>query len=317
MQKLEKRKVFDFINNQKIFLILIALVIILSLSNHLFLTYENIINIMFQIVLTGIIAIGMTYVIIGGDFDLSVGSNMALAATMIVILERFGPFFAILGAVLISSAAGFVNGLFVTKLKINAFVTTLAMMIFLKGIVLLLTDSKTIQGSSEVYLKFGYGTVFKIPYSVILFLFLYVLFGLVLSKTIWGRNIYAVGNNSKAAHFFGISIIKTKILSFTLIGLFCGISGFVLVSRLNTASATYGSDTGLDAITAVLLGGTSLSGGEGSVFKTFQGILLLGVLSNAMIVLNITPYLQQVIKGLILILIVSIDSYYVKVNKFR
>ena len=317
MEKLEKRKVFDFINNQKIFLILIALVIILSLSNHLFLTYENIINIMFQIVLTGIIAIGMTYVIIGGDFDLSVGSNMALAATMIVILERFGPFFAILGAVLISSAAGFVNGLFVTKLKINAFVTTLAMMIFLKGLVLLLTDSKTIQGSSEIYLKFGYGTVFKIPYSVILFLFLYVVFALVLSKTIWGRNIYAVGNNSKAAHFFGISIIKTKILSFTLIGFFCGISGFVLVSRLNTASATYGSDTGLDAITAVLLGGTSLSGGEGSVFKTFQGILLLGVLSNAMIVLNITPYLQQVIKGLILILIVSIDSYYVKANKFR
>jgi ribose transport system permease protein len=317
MEKLEKRKVFDFLNNQKIFLILIVLVIILSLSNRLFLTYENIINIMFQVVLTGIIAIGMTYVIIGGDFDLSVGANMALAATVIVILERFGPVVSILAAVAVSSAAGFLNGLFVTKLKINAFVTTLAMMIFLRGLVLLFTDSKTLQGSSEIYLKFGYGTIFKIPYSVLLFLFLYVLFGLILAKTIWGRNIYAVGNNSKAAHFFGISIAKTKILSFTLIGLFCGISGFVLVSRLNTASATYGNDTGLDAITAVLLGGTSLSGGEGSVFKTFQGILLLGVLSNAMIVLNITPYLQQVVKGLILILIVSADSYYAKVNKLK
>jgi len=317
MEKMEKRKIFDFLNNQKIFLILIALVVILSLSNRLFLTYENILNIMFQAVLTGIIAIGMTYVIVGGDFDLSVGSNMALAATAIVIFERFGPVIAILGAILVSSFAGFINGFLVTKLKINAFVTTLAMMIFLRGLVLLLTGSKTLQGSSEVYLKFGYGTIFKIPYSVILFLFLYVVFGLILSKTIWGRNIYAVGNNSKAAHFFGISIAKTKILSFTLVGFFCGISGFVLVSRLNTASATFGNDTALDAITAVLLGGTSLSGGEGSVFKTFQGILLLGVLSNAMIVLNITPYLQQVIKGLILILIVSADSYYVKVNKFK
>lgn len=317
MEKMEKRKIFDFLNNQKIFLILIALVVILSLSNRLFLTYENILNIMFQAVLTGIIAIGMTYVIVGGDFDLSVGSNMALAATAIVIFERFGPVIAILGAILVSSFAGFINGFLVTKLKINAFVTTLAMMIFLRGLVLLLTGSKTLQGSSEVYLKFGYGTIFKIPYSVILFLFLYVVFGLILSKTIWGRNIYAVGNNSKAAHFFGISIAKTKILSFTLVGFFCGISGFVLVSRLNTASATFGNDTALDAITAVLLGGTSLSGGEGNIFKTFQGILLLGVLSNAMIVLNITPYLQQVIKGLILILIVSADSYYVKVNKYK
>lgn len=317
MEKIEKRKIFDFLNNQKIFLILIALVIILSLSNRLFLTYENLLNIMFQAVLTGIIAIGMTYVIVGGDFDLSVGSNMALAATVIVLFERFGPVIAILGALLVSSFAGFINGFLVTKLKINAFVTTLAMMIFLRGLVLLFTDSKTIQGSSDLFLKFGYGTIFKIPYSVILFLFLYILFGLILSKTIWGRNIYAVGNNSKAAHFFGISIAKTKILSFTLIGFFCGISGFVLVSRLNTASATFGNDTALDAITAVLLGGTSLSGGEGSVFKTFQGILLLGVLSNAMIVLNITPYLQQVIKGLILILIVSADSYYAKVNKYK
>jgi len=317
MEKIEKKKIFDFINNQKIFLILIALVIILSLSNRLFLTYENIINILFQIVLTGIIAIGMTFIIIGGDFDLSVGANMALAATVLVILEKYGLAVSIIGAILVSSLVGLISGVFVTKLKINAFVTTLAMMIFLKGWVLLLTNSQTIQGQSDTILKLGYGTVFKVPFSVIIFLVLYIVFGLVLSKTIWGRNIYAVGNNSKAAHFFGISIAKTKILAFTLVGFFCGISGVILVSRLNTASATYGNDTALDAITAVLLGGTSLSGGEGSVFKTFQGVLLLGVLSNAMIVLNITPYLQQVIKGLILIIILSIDSYYVKVNKFK
>jgi ribose transport system permease protein len=317
MERVEKRKIFDFINNQKIFLILIVLVVLLSFSNRLFLTYENIMNIMFQVALNGIIAIGMTYTIIGGDFDLSVGSNMALAAATVVLLERFGPFVAILGALIVSSFAGFINGFFVTKLKINAFVTTLAMMIFLKGWVLLLTKSETIQGGSDIYLKFGYGTLFKVPYSVILFIVLYIIFGLVLSKTLWGRNIYAIGNNSKAAHFFGISIIKTKTFAFILLGFLCGVSGLILVSRLNTASATYGTDTGLDVITAVLLGGTSLSGGEGNIFKTFQGILLLGVLGNAMIVLNITPYLQQVIKGLILILVVSIDSYYAKINKFK
>lgn len=317
MERVERKKVFDFINNQKIFLILIALFVFLSLSNRLFLTYENIMNILFQVVLTGIIAIGMTYTIISGDFDLSVGSNMALAATTLVLLERFGPFVAILGAIAVSTFAGFINGIFITVLKINAFVTTLAMMIFLKGWVLFFTKSETIQGQSEAYFKFGYGTLFKVPYSVILFIALYVIFGLVLSKTIIGRNIYAIGNNSKAAHFFGISIIKTKTFAFVLLGFLCGVSGLILVSRLNTASATYGNDTALDAITAVILGGTSLSGGEGNAFKTFQGILLLGVLSNAMIVLNITPYLQQVIKGLILIMVVSIDSYYAKVNKFK
>ncbi len=317
MEKIEKRKVFDFINNQKIFIILIVLVVLLTLSNPLFLTSENIINILFQIALTGIIAIGMTFLIIGGDFDLSVGANMALAATVIVLLERFGIAISIIGALIVASLAGFLNGILVTKLKINAFVTTLAMMIFLRGWVLILTNSQTIQGQSESFLKFGYGTFLKIPYSVILFLVLYVIFGFILRKTIWGRNIYAIGNNSKAAHFFGISIIKTKTLAFILTGLLCGVSGFLLVSRLNTASATYGNDTALDAITAVLLGGTSLSGGEGSIFKTFQGILLLGVLSNAMIVLNITPYLQQVIKGLLLIIVVTIDSYYVKINKFK
>ncbi len=317
MNKIEKKEVFDFINNQKIFLILIVLIIILSISNRLFLTYENIINILFQIVLTGIIAIGMTFIIIGGDFDLSVGSNMALAATVIVLLEKYGIAVSIIGAIIVSSAAGFINGFFVTKLKINSFVTTLAMMIFLRGWVLLLTNSQTIQGQSDEFLKFGYATFAKIPYSVILFLILYIVFGVVLAKTIWGRNLYAVGNNSRAAHFFGVSIAKTKILAFTLLGFFCGVSGLVLVSRLNTASATYGNDTALDAITAVLLGGTSLSGGEGNIFKTFQGVLLLGVLSNAMIILKLTPHLQQVIKGLILILIVSIDSYYVKANKFK
>ncbi|MEI7615744.1 MAG: ABC transporter permease [Actinomycetota bacterium] len=317
MERVERKKVFDFLNNQKIFLILIALFVFLSLANRLFLTYENIMNILFQVTLTGIIAIGMTYTIISGDFDLSVGSNMALAATTVVLLERFGPVVAILGALAVSTLAGFVNGIFITILKINAFVTTLAMMIFLKGWVLFFTKSETIQGQSDVYFKFGYGTLFKVPYSVILFIVLYVIFGLVLSKTIIGRNIYAIGNNSKAAHFFGISIVKTKTFAFVLLGFLCGVSGLILVSRLNTASATYGSDTGLDAITAVILGGTSLSGGEGNAFKTFQGILLLGVLSNAMIVLNITPYLQQVIKGLILILVVSLDSYYVKANKFK
>ena len=317
MEIIRKRKIIGFINNNKIFLIIILIVIILPFLNSTFLTYENIVNILFQIVLTGIVAIGMTFIIISGDFDLSVGFNMSLAAAIMIAFERFGVIVAIILALITSTVVGGINGLLVAKLKINAFITTLAMMIFLKGWILLLTNNKTIKAQSNIFVEFGYRTILKIPYPAIIFLALCVILGLALSKTIWGRNIYAVGDNPEAASVFGINVDKIKISVFAITGFLCGISGFLLVTRINTASITYGGTMAIDAIIAVLLGGTSLSGGEGNMFKTFQGVLLLGVLGNAMVLLGITPYTQQLIKGLILILVVSIDAFYIKLNQYR
>lgn len=306
------------IRDQKILLIILGIAVVFAFLRPVFISTENIFNVLFQISINSIIGIGMTYLMIGGDFDLSVGSNMVFATTMAIILERTGVGINLVLAVLLSTLAGFLNGVFVARVRINSFITTLSMMIFLRGMVLILTNKQTISGSSKALFAFGYGNLLGlIPYPVILAAALLVLFGWVLARSIWGRNLYAVGCNERAARMFGIDVVLTKVASFTLTGLLCGLSGVILLSRLNSASGTYGIDTNLDVISGVLLGGTRLSGGEGSIFRAFQGVLLLGVLSNAMIILNITPYLQQVIKGIMLIVVVSIDSYQAKAAEYR
>jgi len=304
--------------DQKVLLIILGIVAVLAIVRPVFVSTENLFNILFQVSITSIIGIGMTFLMIGADFDLSVGSNMVFATTMAILLEGLGGGLNLVAAVLLATLAGFLNGVLVAKLKINSFITTLSMMFFLRGLVLVFTNKQTISGSAEALFAFGYGSLFGlIPYPVVAAAVLLVIFGLVLARTVLGRNLYALGSNEKAARMFGINVEGLKIFSFSLTGFLCGLSGIVLLSRLNSASGTYGMDTNLDVISGVLLGGISLTGGEGSIFKAFQGILLLGVLSNAMIALHITPYLQQVIKGLLLIVVVSLDSYQAKAAEYR
>jgi ribose transport system permease protein len=304
--------------DQKVLLIILGIVAVLAVVRPVFVSTENLFNILFQVSITSIIGIGMTFLMIGADFDLSVGSNMVFATTVAILLEGAGGGLNLVAAVLLATLAGFLNGLFVAKLKINSFITTLSMMFFLRGLVLIFTNKQTISGSAEALFAFGYGSLFGvIPYPVVAAAVLLVIFGLVLARTVLGRNLYALGSNEKAARMFGIDVEGLKVFAFSLTGFLCGLSGIVLLSRLNSASGTYGMDTNLDVISGVLLGGVSLSGGEGSIFKAFQGILLLGVLSNAMIALHITPYLQQVIKGLLLIAVVSLDSYQAKAAEYR
>jgi ribose/xylose/arabinose/galactoside ABC-type transport system permease subunit len=306
------------LRDQKVLLIILGIVVALAFARPLFVSTENLFNILFQVSITSIIGIGMTFLMIGADFDLSVGSNMVFATTVAILLEGLGTGLNLAAAVLASTLAGFLNGVFVAKLKINSFITTLSMMFFLRGLVLIFTNKKTISGSEHTLFDFGYGSLFGvIPYPVVAAAVLLVIFGLVLSRTVLGRNLYALGSNEKAARMFGIDVAGLKIFAFSLTGFLCGLSGIVLLSRLNSASGTYGMDTALDVISGVLLGGVSLLGGEGSIFKAFQGILLLGVLSNAMIALHITPYLQQVIKGLLLIAVVSLDSYQAQAAEYR
>lgn len=304
--------------DQKVLLIILGIVAVLAFVRPVFVSSENLFNILFQVSITSIIGIGMTFLMIGADFDLSVGSNMVFATTMAILLEGAGGGLNLVAAVLLSTLAGFLNGVLVAKLKINSFITTLSMMFFLRGLVLVFTNKQTISGSAEHLFAFGYGSLFGlIPYPVVAAAVLLVIFGLVLARTVLGRNLYALGSNAKAARMFGIDVEGLKIFAFSLTGFLCGLSGIVLLSRLNSASGTYGMDTALDVISGVLLGGVSLTGGEGSIFKAFLGILLLGVLSNAMIALHITPYLQQVIKGLLLIAVVSLDSYQAKAAEYR
>lgn len=314
---LEKRKFLSFLFNQKIVIALIVIVIILSLATDTFLKKDNIINILYQITVEGIIAIGMTYIFISGELDLSVGSNMALAATFAIMFLKFGLGIAIFMGILIGVVVGMVNGFIVTKLKINSIATTLAMMFILRGIVFWLTRSVTIKGTNKAFVVLSNGTLISIPYPVYLFFFFLIIFGLILTKTFFGKNIFAIGGNPTASLYFGINIDKTKFFAFLLIGFLTGISGVTLASRINIASARLGLDTPLNVITAVALGGTSLYGGEGGMLKTLQGILLIGVISNALILLKISPFYHDVIKGALLIMVLALDSYYMSLSKYR
>ena len=175
--------------------------------------------------------------------------------------------------------------------------------------ILIITGSETIVGNNDIYFKFGYGTFFGVPYSIIILIFFYIIFGFILSKSSWGRHIYAIGTNEKLSSLFGINVLKTKIFCFVLAGMLCGTAGLILFSRINSASATYGAFSNIDALVAAFLGGTSVYGGKGSIYKTFKGVVVLGLLSNASSILGIDPFFQQVVKGLILIFAVVADSY--------
>lgn len=311
------RKFLSFLINQKILILLVVLMIILSFVTDTFLTVENLVNILFQSTINGIIAIGMTYLIIAKELDLSVGSNMTLVATVTIIFLKYGLAIGIIFGIVFGIIIGAINGFVVTRLKIVSIATTLSMMIILRGVVFWLTGSETIKGSNEIFPIIANGTLFSIPYPVYLFIILVVIFSIFLSRTFFGRNIYAIGGNQLACEYFGINVNKVKFLAFLLTGFLCGISGVILASRINVASARLGLNTPLEIITAVLLGGTSLAGGEGSVYKTLQGVLLLGVISNALVLLKIEPFYHQVIKGILLVLVLAIDAFYIKVRRYR
>ncbi|MCL4415199.1 MAG: ABC transporter permease [Actinobacteria bacterium] len=298
------------LNDNKIILMIVILVILLSFLSPTFRTYENMVNVIFQIAVEGLIAIGMTILILEQTFDLSVGSNLAFAATVAIILQKYGPVVTILGTLLASSFAGYLNGIMVSRLRINSFITTLAMMYFLRGVVYYLVKGESVMGATDYYLAVITLRFVMIPYPAIVFLILIIIVGILLSKTKIGRHIYAIGGNPMAANFLGINEKNYRTFSFLFTGLLCGIAGLITMARVNIASGRLGTYTNLNVITAVLLGGTLLSGGYGNLFKTFQGVLVLGIIANGMTLLNVQPYLQQVIKGLILILIVSIDAYF-------
>jgi len=285
--EMKENKILNFLSNQRILILLIFLIIILSLVTDTFLTSENLINILFQSTVNGIIAIGMTYLIILKELDMSVGSNITLVATVAIIFTKYGVLIGVVAGLATGLIIGILNGLVVTKLKIASIAATVSMMILLRGVVYWLTGSETIKGTNEIFPIISNGTLLFIPYPVYFFIALIFIFNVILNRTFFGRNIYAIGGNQLACEYFGINVNKIKFISFLLTGFLCGIAGVTMASRINVASPRLGLNTPLEVITAVLLGGTSLSGGEGGVYKTLQGVLLLGVISNALTLLHI------------------------------
>lgn len=290
---------------------LIILIVFVSVLNPAFLQVNNLLNLMRQLIINGFIALGMTFVILTGGIDLSVGSTLALTSAIFAGLLQGGmpTILAILISLGLGLVLGLLNGILITKGKLAPFIVTLATMTIFRGLTLVYMDGRPIAGPKDdfAFQFLGKGQFFGIPFQVILFIITYLILWILLTKTSYGRKIYAVGGNEKASFISGIKIDKIKILVYVISALMAVLSGLVLTSRLNSAQPTAGSAYEMDAIAAVVLGGTSMTGGSGSLTGTLIGILILGVLNNGLNLLGVSSFYQQIVKGVVILIAVLID----------
>lgn len=294
------------IREQKPLIVLLAIIIVMSIASSFFLTIDNITNILIQASIYGIMACGMTFAIIGGDFDLSVGSIMALSGLISVLAEPYtGQIFSIMMGILSACLLGLVNGFLIAKCHISSFIATIGTSYIIKGIALKISDGNPIISKNSWYAEIGNGKLFGIPFLILLLIALVLITWYILTSTRFGRNIYTMGGNSEVAHNSGINIAFYKISVFILSGLAAGIAGILNSSKLNTASALQGDNAALSVITGVVIGGTSLIGGVGSIGKSIIGILIFSVITNALDLLGVFSYYQTAIRGILLILIIG------------
>ncbi|HVO38731.1 MAG TPA: ribose ABC transporter permease [Spirochaetia bacterium] len=287
----------------------VLIVIIMTILSPVFLTVTNVLNIIRQSSIYGIIAIGMTFVILTGGIDLSVGSILAIAGAIAAGSVKagvgLGP--TILIALGIGIGCGLVNGTLVTVGRITPFVVTLGMMSIARGLTLIYTRGYPISGFHPTFRYLGGGDLIAIPFPIIVFIVTTVLAWLVLTQTRLGRYTYAIGGNEETVKLSGINAGVYKTIVYMISGAASAISALILTSRLNSAEPVAGTGYELDVIAAVVIGGTSLMGGRGSVWGTLIGALLIGVINNGMNLLGISPYFQLVVKGIIIIGAVLLD----------
>lgn len=292
-----------------VFAMLILVALYLSFSNDYFLSQRNLMNVGRQGSVVAIVALGQALVIIARGIDLSVGSVIGLSAVCaaIVLQTTESNILALAAGLSAGLFAGVLNGVMVTRFRINPFIATLGMLSIARGVALLMTGGipVTFMGWAEVL---GAGRVFDIPVSVILMIALAILVHLIATRTVTGREIYAVGDNPKAARLAGIDTGRIRMVVFAFCGLLAGLGGIILAGNLASADPNLGMGYELDVIAAVILGGTALSGGRGSIVGVFIGAMLMALLNNAFVLLGISAYWQVVTKGLIIILAVGVDG---------
>ncbi|MGW8039083.1 ABC transporter permease [Staphylococcus xylosus] len=302
---------FSYLEKIIPFIGLILLVIIISALNSAFLEPSNLFNLLRQVSINGLIAFGMTFVILTGGIDLSVGSTLALSSAMIAILMVSGvdSIVALLIGCIFGAILGAINGLLITLGKMAPFIATLASMTVFRGLTLVITDGNPITNlnGSYAFQLFGRGYFLGIPVPAVTMFITFIILYIILHKTVFGRQTYAMGGNEKAAFISGIKVNKLKVMIYSLAGLMSAMAGAILTSRLNSAQPTAGMSYELDAIAAVVLGGTSLTGGKGRILGTLIGVLIIGVLNNGLNLLGVSSFYQQVVKGVVIIIAVLID----------
>ena len=300
-----------------ILIVFIIICLIISFISPQFLTVSNWTIIITQVSINALLAFGVTFVIITGGIDLSLGSIVAVAgvsAAMLAHPEPYPVFIPVLAGLLAGLLMGVFNGFIITKSKIAPFIVTLGTMTIGRGLALILSNGRPVSNLSDSFVFIGSGKIMGIPVLILILIFIFMLCTVILNKTILGRYIYAVGGNEQAARASGIDVNQVKMAVYSISGLLAGIAGILLTSRITTGQPNAGAGFELDAIAAVVIGGTSTTGGKGSMTGTLIGVLLIGVINNSLDLLNVTSYYQQVVMGIIIIGAVVLDSLNQKSN---
>ena len=305
-------KLLGGIKKYGIYLALLILIIFFSLTTRHFLNLNNIFNVTRQISMLGIAAVGMTFVLLLGGIDLSIGSQITLLniiAAWLMVNGGLSPFLACAIALAVSSTIGFLNGWIIANIKIPPIIVTLAAMTILEGIAFMICDGIPIFGFPKEFSIVGQGYLGPIPIPVIIMVVVLGIGAFILNETFFGRWFYAVGGNEEAANLSGINTKWVKYIVYTLSGFFAGVAGIVMLSRTNSGQAIAGKGFEFDVLTAVVVGGVSVVGGVGKISNVVAGILIIGVLSNGMVLLNVTQYSQMVVKGFVLLTAVAFDCW--------
>ncbi len=293
---------------------LVAFSIIISFMSDRFMTWSNMFNVFRQSSVNAIIAAGVTFVILTGGIDLSVGSILAISGAVSAYLLAGGAsaFVAIVAALAVGVGIGVANGFVISKGKLQPFIVTLATMTIFRGATLVFTDGKPIsagyEANAEMFSKLGNGYLFGIPNPIIIMAVVFGVCYFILKHTTIGRYVYSTGGNEEATQLSGVSVHRVKLFVYGMSGAMAAAGGMIITSRLSSAQPTAGTGYELDAIAAVVLGGTSLAGGVGSVIGTIVGALIIGILNNALNLLNVTSYYQQLAKGLVILIAVLLDQ---------
>jgi len=301
----------QFFRTYGMFFVLLVLLAALGIAEPRSLSSTNAINLARQISITALIAAGETLIILSGNIDLSVGSVMGLSGVISagVLRDTQNPVLAVIAGLLVGALAGFFNGIIVAKGKVASFIVTLATLGIAAGFTLLYTGARPIPVTDEAFLFLGQGKILGIPVPILIVAGVYIILWIVLTRTAFGTYIYSIGGNELATKLSGIGVVKYKVLIFTLGGVLAGLTGVVLVSRLGSGVPTLGSGYEIIAVTAVVLGGTSLFGGEGYIWGTLIGASITGIISNGLNLLNIGPYYQHIVTGAVVLIAILLDRW--------
>ena len=307
---MHKKKLINQINIYRSVLILLVICVFATILSPSFLSVTNLFNVFKQITVAGIVGCGMTFVILTGGIDLSVGSILGLSGVLAsgVLASTGNTAAAVAVSLVVGVACGAVNGFFVSVCGIPPFISTLGMMTLLRGVILVYTKGSPIPIKSDAYKFFGKGSIAGIPVPVIILIIVFLLAHYILTQTSYGRSVYAVGGNREAARLSGIRVKTSEFLVYTLNGLMCGMAGLILTARLGSAQSTSGTGIEMDAIAAVILGGTSLSGGVGFVLPTVVGAMIMGIIDNILTLMNVNPHATNIVKGAVILIAVLVDK---------